>query len=114
MTQQELERAIQEIWTLFKETDRKIERSSLETDRKIRETEERIEKHSRETDRKIQEVSKNVGNLTGKWSRFVEGLIAPGAVTLFRERGIEVERIFQRVKIQKNGEENHIHPPSVA
>jgi hypothetical protein len=88
-----LERAIQEVWALFKETDRKIEKSSLETDRKFK-----------ETDRKIQEVSKNVGNLTGKWSRFVEGLIAPGAVTLFRERGIEVEGIFQRVKIQKNGE----------
>ena len=42
MTQQELERAIHEVWALFretserfKETDRRIERLSQETDKKI-------------------------------------------------------------------------------
>lgn len=35
---------------------------------------------------------------------FVEGLIALGAVALFRQRGIEVDRIFQRVSARKNRE----------
>jgi len=74
MTQQELERAIQEVWTLFKETDRKF----------------------KETDRKIDA-------LTGKWGKFVEGLIAPGVVSMFKERRIDVDRIFQRVKAYKDG-----------
>ena len=74
MTQQELERAIQEVWTLFKETDRKF----------------------KETDRKIDA-------LTGKWGKFVEGLIAPGVVSMFKERRIDVDRIFQRVKVYKDG-----------
>ena len=104
MTQQELERAVQEVWTLFKETDERFKETDEKIAKRSRETDERIEKFSRETDRKIQEVSKSVGNLTGKWSRFVEGLIAPGAVALFRQRGIEVDRIFQRVSARKNGE----------
>jgi len=81
MTQQELERAIQEVWTLFKETDKKF----------------------KETDKKIGEIAKRVDALTGKWGRFVEGLIAPGAVAMFKERGIEVDRVFQRVKAHKDG-----------
>jgi len=51
MTQQELERAIHEVWALFKEIDKKIA-----------------------------EVSKTVAALTGKWGKFVEGLIAPTAM----------------------------------
>jgi len=76
MTQQDLENAIQEVWRIFKETDKKIT-----------------------------EVSGSVAALKGKWGRFVEGLIAPGAIGMFKERGIDVERIFQRIKAQKDGEE---------
>lgn len=86
MTQQELERAIQEVWTLFKDTDK------------------RIEKVNQETGKIIAEMGRKVDALTGKWGKFVEGLIAPGAVTMFKERGIEVDRIFQRVKAHKDGE----------
>jgi len=86
MTPQELERAIQEVWALFKETDRKF----------------------KETDKKIAEVSRTVAALTGKWGRFVEGLIAPGTISMFKERGIEVEKIYQRVKAHKDGREIEI------
>ena len=79
MTQQELERAIQEVWALFKETDKKIA-----------------------------EVSRTVAALTGKWGRFVEGLIAPGTISMFKEREIEVEKIYQRVKAHKDGKEIEI------
>ena len=37
MTQQELERAIQEVWALFRETDRKFK----ETDKKFKETDKK-------------------------------------------------------------------------
>ena len=93
MTQQDSESAIQEVWRLFKETDKKFK----ETDKKFK-----------ETDKKIIEVSRSVAALTGKWGRFVEGLIAPGAIGMFKKRGIDVEQIFQRVKGQKNGKEMEI------
>ena len=93
MTQQELERTIQEVWALFRETTEKF----------------------KETDKKIAEVSKtaklafdSVTALTGKWGRFVEGLIAPGTISMFKERGIEVEKIYQRVRAHKDGKEMEI------
>lgn len=85
------------IYIGFKETDRKWQ----ETDRKLAEANAQftawLQQLSQETDRKI-------GEITGKWSRFVEGLVAPGAVRLFTERGIRVTGVAQRVKRQKNGE----------
>ena len=99
MTQQELERAIHEVWALFRETSERF-----------KETDKRIERLSQETDKKIdrmslkvEEVSGSVAALTGKWGKFVEGLIAPGVVSMFKERRIDVDRIFQRVKAYKDG-----------
>jgi len=104
MTQQELERAIQEVWALFRETSERFK----ETDRRFKETDKRIERLSQETDKKIAEVSKTVAALTGKWGRFVEGLIAPGTISMFKERGIGVEKVYQRVKAHKDGREIEI------
>jgi len=111
MTQQELEKAIQEVWALFRETSERFK----ETDRRFKETDKRIERLSQETDKKIgrmslkvEEVSKTVAALTGKWGRFVEGLIAPGTISMFKERGIEVEKVYQRVKAHKDGREIEI------
>ena len=49
-------------------------------------------------------ILKAIDALTEKWGKFVEGLIAPGAIAMFKERGIEVDRVFQRVRAHKNGE----------
>ena len=86
MTQQELERAIQEVWALFKETDKKIA----------------------EVSKTAKLAFDSVTALTGKWGRFVEGLIAPGTISMFKERGIEVEKVYQRVKAHKDGKEIEI------
>ena len=90
---QELRREIQEVWALFKETDEKFK----ETDKTI----ERMVKT-------VEEVSRNVGALTSKWGKFVEGLVAPGAVRMFKERGIKVKQTYTRAESQKNGEEMEI------
>ena len=95
MSQQELtpnpsqegrSREIQEVWALFRETSKQIERTS----------------------RKVEQLNETVNALTGKWGKFVEGLVAPGAVRIFKERGIDVERTSTRNKIQKDGEEMEI------
>ncbi|MBF0345690.1 MAG: hypothetical protein HQL06_15860 [Nitrospirae bacterium] len=46
--------------------------------------------------------------LTGKWGLFVEGLVLPATERLFRERGIEVDQMSQRVKSRKQGFEMEI------
>ena len=93
MEPQEVERNFQEVWKLFAESDKKIQERFEETARQMR-----------ETDRKLQETTKNVDSLTGKWGKFVEGLVAPAAERLFRERGIRVDRVYQRARARKNGE----------
>ena len=96
MTEQELDRAINEVWTLFKETDKRIAEIHKETERIIAES-------SRETDRKIQKMGEKVDALTGKWGRFVEGLVTPAAIRMFKDRGIDINAIHQRVRKQVNG-----------
>jgi predicted AAA+ superfamily ATPase len=86
MTVKDMEQEIQEIWKLFRETDA------------------RLSAQFQETRALIEKISTEVGNLTGKWSKFVEGLVAPATVKLFRERGIEVTGISQRVKRQKDSD----------
>jgi len=86
MTTKELEKGFHEIWDLFKETDKKF----------------------KETDKKIATVTEQVAGLSGKWGRFVEGLLAPAVLKLFRERGIAVDRVSQRVIAQKNGKHMEI------
>jgi len=79
MTEQGLERVLQEIWALFKETDKKVA-----------------------------ETTRNVNALTGKWGKFVEGLVAPGAVRMFKERGIELRETYTRAESHRNGKEMEI------
>ncbi len=86
MSHQELSREIQEVWALFRETSKQM----------------------KETDKKIDKLTETVNSLTGKWGRFVEGLVAPGAVRMFRERGIEVKQTYTRATSQRNGEEMEI------
>ena len=79
----------------------------------------------KETDRQIQQIngeirqlSKEIGNLGGKWGRFVENMVTPACETIFLKRGIPVHQVSQRVKKRLNGQtleidvlvtnENHI------
>ena len=111
ITPQEMETTIQEVWTLFRETDRRFQATDKllsqkfqETDRKFQETEKLLALKSQETNNEIQRVSANVDKLAGKWGRFVEGLVVPGILRLFGERGIEIEKVFQRVKSHKGAD----------
>ncbi len=85
MTGEEIEKNFQEIWKLFKETDRRFK----ETDRRL--------------DKDLTALQETVAALTGKWGRFVEGLIVPSVERLFEERNIRVEKVYQQVKTHKNG-----------
>ena len=107
MAQQELREEIREVWNLFKDTDRRMkERDELikETSEIVRETSEQV----KETSRKVEQLNETVNALTGKWGKFVEGLVEQGAVRMFKERGIDVERASTRNRIRKNGTEMEI------
>ena len=93
----ELTTAQKETERRFQETERLLKEQSQETDRRIRE-------QSQETDRRIREVNKQIGDLGGKWGRFVENMVAPACETLFLKRGIPVHQVSQRMKKRLNGQ----------
>jgi hypothetical protein len=84
------------LFALFKETDRKMQ----ETDRKMQETDRKMQ----ETDRLVKEVSRLVGNLGNRLGEFVQYTVAPAALRMFQERGIEVHQIFPNAKAKRDNE----------
>ena len=103
MDEIKFERMVEEIWELFKETDKKFK----ETDRKIDRISKDLEKRFKETDKKFKETDKNLTRLerlfTGQWGRLMESLFEAGITKLFQERGIEVWNVAQRVRSERDG-----------
>jgi len=88
--QQNNELNAQEIWRLFKETDRKFQ----ETDLKFK-----------KTDREITRLERL---FTGQWGKLMEALVKPGILKLFQDRGIHVFQIYQRAESNVNGKQMEI------
>lgn len=81
---------LEEIWRLFKETDRKFQ----ETDRKFQETDRKFQ----ETDRLIRQTQKAIGELGNRLGQFVEEMVKPAVVRLFRSRGMDVHRVISNME----------------
>jgi hypothetical protein len=94
--QKETERCFQETERRFQETERILKEQSLETERILKE-------QSLKTDRQITRLSKEIGNLGGKWGRFVENMVSPACETLFLNREIPVHQVSQRVRKRLDG-----------
>ena len=96
----------QETERLFRQQSQEAEQRRKEIEQRQKEAEQRrkeIEQQFKETDRRIREVNKQIGNLGGKWGRFVENMVAPACETLFVNRGIPVHQVSQRVKKRLEG-----------
>ena len=115
MDQQEvmetIKRLSEEFWAGMRELRKSEERFRQQMEEFRRQVaEQRVEDEKRweELRRSDERLKAAVDSLTGKWGRFVEGMIAPAVVSMFRERGIEIERIFQRVRARRDGREMEI------
>lgn len=92
-----------DIWELFRETDRKMQ----ETDRIVKETSLQMKETDlkmKETDQRIKQVTESIGRLGNKLGDFVEEMVRPAAVRLFRECGIDVHEVHQNVIARRDGE----------
>jgi hypothetical protein len=103
MSWDEIKALLAELAIQSKETDRKFQ----ETDRKFQETEAQM----RETDRKMREVferfdklSRRFGDLGNRLGEFVEAMVEPALVDLFRARGLDVSEVHRRVTSRRGGE----------
>lgn len=105
---------LEDVWQLFQATDRRfqeterlIKEAAQETERRFQETERRFQETDRrfqETDRLVKQLSKNLGDLGNRLGEFVEHLVAPAVVRLFRAQGIEVHAVYPSVSAKRNGE----------
>lgn len=84
----------EEILRLFKETDLKFK----ETDLKFQETDSLLTEKFRETDRLIKQTQKAIGELGNRLGQFVEKMVKPAVVRLFRQRGINVHRVISKME----------------
>jgi hypothetical protein len=86
---------LEDVWKLFRETDQKFR----ETDQKFRETDHKM----KELEAIVARTSRSVDDLTGKWGKFLEGMVAPACKTLFADRDIPVHKVSQRVRAEYGG-----------
>lgn len=114
---QETDRIVQETALQMKETERKMQetdRNMQETDRRMQETDRRMQETDRvvqetsrrmqDTDKKIKEMAASIGRLGDKLGDFVEEMVRPAAVRLFREQGIAVHEVHRNVEAQRGDE----------
>jgi len=93
---------LDEVWALFKETDRIIkenaqaaEKRSQELNRMFKESAQEAEKRSQRLEK---ELNKRIGELGDRLGDFAEGFVRPAVVKLFKERGIEVHKVLRKIE----------------
>ena len=66
----------------------------VEADRRAAEAEQRLAR----AEAISAQANQAVNNLSSRWGRFVENIVAPAVLRLFQARGIAVQEIYQRVR----------------
>ncbi len=116
---------LEDIYKLFEKTNERFEQSRQEYDRRTAEAKAEAEaeakRRAEEFDRRLAEMDakadqrlakleKTVANtnravdgLTTRWGRFVEELVEPAVIKLFRSRGIDVKETYSRAKVKRQG-----------
>jgi hypothetical protein len=87
----------QQVWLMFKETDKKFQ----ETDKLLTEKFQETEKLFKETDKKIRKLDQL---FTSQWGKLVESLVKGDLIKLLKRKGIGVERTQQRVEGNHKGQ----------
>ena len=100
---------LEEVWALFRETDRKMQetfsRLAEEARERQREADQRqreAEQRQRETDRQLRELGKQIGGLGNKFGSFTEGLALPSMEKILRRR-FGVDTIAPSVRVSRGG-----------
>jgi hypothetical protein len=69
----------------------------------FRETDRRMDRRMAEADRRIDKLGKQIGGLGNRLGEFVEGVVRPGLVRLFRERGLPVHQTLRDLEARRDG-----------
>jgi hypothetical protein len=103
-SQKETEERQQETDRLIRETDRRqreTARQMKETDRRQRETARQM----KETDRRLRRAE---NMFTSQWGRLIESLVQGDLVKLLRQRGVAVEAVYSRLRLECGPQEREV------
>jgi hypothetical protein len=91
---------LEEVWALFRETDRKMQETFNRLTEEARERQREAEQRQRETDRQLRELGKQIGGLGNKFGSFTEGLALPSMEKILRRR-FGVDTIAPSVRVSR-------------
>jgi hypothetical protein len=83
------------------EFERRAAEAKAESDRRAAEADRRAAEAAlslAKLEKTVERTSKAVDGLTTRWGRFVEELVRPAVVRMFRDRGILITRTMERVR----------------
>jgi hypothetical protein len=78
--------------------------SHAEADRRMVEADQSMAESRTEFDGRLKELGRQIGGLGNRLDDFVEGVVRPGLVRLFRERGLEVHQTLRDLEAKRGGE----------
>lgn len=102
---------LDDVWRLFRETDRQ----QKETDRQLKEYAQEAERRNKEAEQRNQEIAqrfreierflkeqsqetdRKIGKLTSRLGEFVEAFVAPSLIRVFQARGIAVNGLSRDI-----------------
>lgn len=93
---------IDDIFDLFRESERQRQEQQQITEREMAELRKTVDR----TSQQIEQTNKQIGGITSRWGEFVENLVRPVAVKLFRAKGIEVR--FTALRVESQDEQGSI------
>ncbi len=88
-TKSEASDFFQEVKDLFAQTSKQFQ----DTDKKFQDTDKKFQ----DTDKKFQELRTMIGQLGNRLGDFVEEMVRPAVVRLFRERGFDVRQVLREI-----------------
>jgi hypothetical protein len=92
----------------FEDIKEMFRQSQREADRRMRETDRRMAESRAEVDKTLAELGKQIGGLGNRLGEFVEGVVRPGLVRLFREKGIDARETHRDLEAERNGKKAQI------
>jgi hypothetical protein len=96
--------SFEDIKQLFKETDRKLSEQMALSRAEAERSRAEFDRRFLENERYLQNLSKRFGDLGNRLGEFVEGMVRPGLVRLFRERGLELHQTFRDMSAREGKE----------
>nr|VFK25044.1 MAG: hypothetical protein BECKMB1821G_GA0114241_101110 [Candidatus Kentron sp. MB]VFK35431.1 MAG: hypothetical protein BECKMB1821I_GA0114274_11183 [Candidatus Kentron sp. MB]VFK77293.1 MAG: hypothetical protein BECKMB1821H_GA0114242_11202 [Candidatus Kentron sp. MB] len=96
---EEIRLFLKELGLFVREVSLSVKENGIQMEKMQRE----IRESRKETDRQFKETDKKLGKLGNRLGDFVQEMVRPAVVKLFRERGFDVHEVHPNISVNRNG-----------